>query len=165
MTSSSSADKDPSSRKTSSRQFSLPERIAAGITGVLAGLLLIGMLLLGFMLAMAYPNLPAPDSLTDYRPKIPLRIFSADHVLIGEFGEERRNVVHFKEIPDVMKKAVLAIEDDRFYEQDDINYTGIVRAALHNLTGGAKQGAAAGARQGARGGGRAGERARGRRRY
>src|SRR3569832_2862254 len=141
MTSSSSADKDPSSRKTSSRQFSLPVRIAAGITGVLAGLLLIGMLLLGFMLAMAYPKLPALDSLTDYRPKIPLRIFSADHVLIGEFGEERRNVVHFKEIPDVMKKAVLAIEDDRFYEHGGVDYTGIVRAALHNLTGGAKQGA------------------------
>src|SRR3569833_821197 len=141
MTSSSSADKDPSSRKTSSRQFSLPVRIAAGITGVLAGLLLIGMLLLGFMLAMAYPNLTALDSLTDYRPKNHLRIFSADHVLIGEFGEERRNVVHFKEIPDVMKKAVLAIEDDRFYEHGGVDYTGIVRAALHNLTGGAKQGA------------------------
>jgi penicillin-binding protein 1A len=116
-------------------------RVALGVAGVLAGLALIGVLLIGFMLAMAYPNLPALDSLTDYRPKIPLRIFSADNVLIGEFGEERRNVVRFKDIPDVMKKAVLAIEDDRFYEHGGVDYVGIARAAVHNLAGGAKQGA------------------------
>jgi len=136
-----SADNHSSAHKSAAPSFSLPVRIAVGIGGVLAGLMLIGALLLGFMLAMAYPNLPALDSLTDYRPKIPLRIFSADHVLIGEFGEERRNIVHFKDIPDVMKKAVLAIEDDRFYEHGGVDYMGIVRAALHNLTGGAKQGA------------------------
>ncbi|HEV7619327.1 MAG TPA: penicillin-binding protein 1A [Burkholderiaceae bacterium] len=116
-------------------------RVAIGIAGALAGIVLIGILLIGFMLAMAYPNLPGLDSLTDYRPKIPLRIFSADKVLIGEFGEERRSVMQFKEIPDVMKMAVLAIEDDRFYEHGGVDYLGIARAALHNLTGGAKQGA------------------------
>jgi len=101
----------------------------------------IGALILVFALAMAYPNLPALDSLTDYRPKIPLRIFSADNVLIGEFGEERRNLVHIREIPDIMKKAVLAIEDDRFFEHGGVDYVGIVRAAVHNLSGGARQGA------------------------
>src|SRR3569623_2244724 len=136
-----SADNHSSAHKYAAPSFSLPVRIAVGIGGVLDGLMLIGALLLGFLLAKAYPNLPALDSLTDYRPKIPLRIFSADHVLIGEFGEERRNIVHFKDIPDVMKKAVLAIEDDRFYEHGGVDYMGIVRAALHNLTGGAKQGA------------------------
>src|SRR3569623_384096 len=136
-----SADNHSSAHKSAAPSFSLPVRIAVGIGGVLAGLMLIGALLLGFMLAMAYPILPALDSLTDYRPKIPLRIFSADHVLIGEFGEERRNIVHFKDIPDVMKKTVLAIEGDRFYEHGGVDYMGIVRAALHNLTGGAKQGA------------------------
>jgi penicillin-binding protein 1A len=116
-------------------------RVVISIAGAFAGLAVIGLLLIAFMLAMAYPNLPALDSLTDYRPKIPLRIFSADNVLIGEFGEERRNVVPFKEIPDIMKKAVLAIEDDRFYEHGGVDYLGITRAAVHNLTGGAKQGA------------------------
>ncbi|WP_317203206.1 penicillin-binding protein 1A [Janthinobacterium sp.] len=105
------------------------------------GLGLVGALLIVFGLAMAYPNLPALDTLTDYRPKMPLRIFSSDSVLIGEFGEERRNLVRIKDIPDVMKKAVLAIEDDRFYEHGGVDYLGITRAALHNLTGGAKQGA------------------------
>ncbi len=106
-----------------------------------AGLGLGGILLVVFGLAMAYPNLPELDTLTDYRPKMPLRIFSADNVLIGEFGEERRNLVRIREIPDVMKKAVLAIEDDRFYEHGGVDYTGILRAAVHNATGGAKQGA------------------------
>jgi penicillin-binding protein 1A len=94
-----------------------------------------------FALAMAYPNLPALDTITDYRPKMPLRIFTADNVLIGEFGEERRTLVHFKDIPDVMKKAVLSIEDDRFYEHSGIDYLGIMRAAFRNATGGARQGA------------------------
>jgi penicillin-binding protein 1A len=106
------------------------------------GLALVGVLVVVFGLAMAYPNLPALDTLLDYRPKMPLRIFSADNVLIGEFGEERRNLVRIKEIPDVMKKAVLAIEDDRFYEHGGVDYLGIARAAVHNLVGG-------GARQGA----------------
>ncbi|HJU99563.1 MAG TPA: penicillin-binding protein 1A [Burkholderiaceae bacterium] len=113
---------------------------------MLAALTMVGLgvgavLLVVLGLALAYPNLPELDTLTDYRPKMPLRIFSADNVLIGEFGEERRNLVRFKDIPDVMKKAVLAIEDDRFYEHGGIDYMGILRAAVHNLTGGARQGA------------------------
>jgi len=116
-------------------------RSLAGLIGTLAALFLAGVLVLVFILAMAYPNLPALDTLMDYRPKIPLRIFSADNVLIGEFGEERRNMVRVKDIPEIMKKAVLAIEDDRFYEHGGVDYLGIMRATLHNLAGGAKQGA------------------------
>ena len=124
--------KAPASR---SRRFLLTALAVLVGLGVTAALLVV----LG--LALAYPNLPALDALTDYRPKMPLRIFSSDGVLIGEFGEERRNLVRFKDIPDVMKKAVLAIEDDRFYEHGGVDYTGILRAALHNATGGARQGA------------------------
>jgi penicillin-binding protein 1A len=107
----------------------------------LLGLILAGVLLVVFGLALAYPNLPSLDTITDYRPKIPLRIYSADNVLLGEFGEERRNLVHIKDIPDVMKKAVLAIEDSNFYEHGGVDYWGILRAAVHNATGGARQGA------------------------
>ncbi len=127
---------------TSSRSASsIALRIGLGFIGLIAGFGVIGALILFFALALAYPNLPALDSLTDYRPKIPLRIFSADNVLIGEFGEERRNLVRIKDIPDIMKKAVLAIEDDRFFEHGGVDYLGIVRAAVHNLGGGARQGA------------------------
>ena len=118
-----------------------PKRILLTILATLAGLAVCGVLVVVFALAMAYPNLPALDTLTDYRPKMPLRIFTADNVLIGEFGEERRTLVHFKDIPDVMKKAVLSIEDDRFYEHGGVDYWGILRAAIHNATGGARQGA------------------------
>ncbi|MBC3883983.1 penicillin-binding protein 1A [Undibacterium griseum] len=119
----------------------LLRRLLLGTIGVMAGLALAVALIIGFALTMAYPNLPELDSITSYKPKMPLRIFSADHVLLGEFGEERRNVVRFDQIPDIMKKAVLAIEDDRFYEHGGVDYLGITRAALHNLTGGARQGA------------------------
>lgn len=137
----SSQSRNAPSRRSSKREFSVLAKVIIGIFGTLAGLVLTGILLVAFMLVMAYPNLPALDSLTDYRPKIPLRVFSADNVLIGEFGEERRNVVPFKDIPDLMKKAVLAIEDDRFYEHGGVDYVGIARATVHNLSGGTKQGA------------------------
>src|SRR6476620_10300190 len=77
-------------------------------TGILfAGLFLCGVLLAGMALALAWPNLPDLNAMTDYRPRVPLRVYTADRVLIGEFGEERRNVLRFNEIPDVMKSAVL----------------------------------------------------------
>ena len=107
----------------------------------LLGLMLAGVLLVVFGLALAYPNLPSLETITDYRPKMPLRIYSADNVLIGEFGEERRNLVHIKDIPDVMKKAVLAIEDNNFYEHGGVDYWGILRAAVHNATSSNRQGA------------------------
>jgi len=120
----------------SRRRLPLLLRLLLGFLGVVVGLAVIGCLTFFLMLAMAYPNLPELDSLTDYKPKIPLRIFSADGVLIGEFGEERRSLVHINEIPDVMKKAVLAIEDDRFYQHGGVDYQGILRASFSNLTGG-----------------------------
>lgn len=97
------------------------------------GIALCGILLGGMALALAWPNLPDLHAMTDYRPRVPLRIYTNDHVLIGEFGEERRNVLRFNEIPDVMKSAVLAAEDDRFYEHGGIDWMGVVRAGLANL--------------------------------
>jgi penicillin-binding protein 1A len=111
-------------------------RVILVFFAVIAGLFAAGALTVGLILTMAYPKLPDLDAITDYRPKVPLRIFSADGVLIGEFGEERRNLTHIKDIPDIMKKAVLAIEDDRFYEHGGVDYQGIIRASVSNLTGG-----------------------------
>jgi penicillin-binding protein 1A len=84
-------------------------------------------------LAVAYPNLPDISDLSDYRPKLPLRVYSAEGTLIGEFGEERRNLTPIKQIPQVMKDAVLAIEDSRFYSHGGVDYRGLLRAALANL--------------------------------
>ncbi len=91
------------------------------------------------ILVLAYPNLPSLEVLTDYRPKIPLRVYTTDGHLIGEFGEERRAVVAFPEVPEVMKRAILAAEDDRFYQHGGIDYTGVARAVVANLAGGGKR--------------------------
>lgn len=112
----------------------------SAITGI--ALIVTPLLLLVFAAMVTYPKLPSLEALTDYRPKIPLRVYSAEGVLIGEFGEERRALVKIDAVPDLMKKAVLAAEDDRFYEHGGVDYIGVLRATLYNFTsGGAKQGA------------------------
>ncbi|RZS85698.1 penicillin-binding protein 1A [Pigmentiphaga kullae] len=108
-------------------------RILLKVAGVLAGLAVCGALLVGLALALAYPNLPDLDALTDYHPKMPLRIYTADNALIGEFGEERRNVVRIRDVPDVLKSAILSAEDDRFYQHGGIDWSGVMRAALTNM--------------------------------
>jgi penicillin-binding protein 1A len=90
-------------------------------------------ILVSIALAVAYPNLPDISDLVDYRPKLPLRIYSSEGLLIGEFGEERRNLTPIAQIPQVMKNAVLAIEDARFYSHGGVDYRGLARAALANL--------------------------------
>ncbi len=99
------------------------------------------LLLVGMALAVAYPNLPDLGGLTDYRPKLPMRIFSADAVLLGEFGEERRNFLSIDQIPKVMQDAVLAIEDARFYQHGGVDYLGVIRAGLANFGESRSQGA------------------------
>jgi len=103
-----------------------------GGAAVLAGVLSVA-LLLAVALSVAYPNLPDISDLSDYRPKLPLRVFSADGVLLGEFGEERRNLTPIRDIPKVMKDAVLAIEDARFYSHGGVDYLGVLRAGLANV--------------------------------
>ncbi len=98
-------------------------------------------MLVALALATAYPNLPDISELADYRPKLPLRVYTADGVLIGEFGEERRNLTTIDQIPKVMKDAVLAIEDARFYEHSGVDYVGVVRAGLANVSQARSQGA------------------------
>lgn len=108
----------------------------------LAGSLIIGAALALIVVLLAYPQLPSLDILTDYRPKIPLRVYSADGHLIGEFGEERRSVVPIAQVPDSLKQAIIAAEDERFYQHYGIDYLGIARAALSNMTSsGRSQGA------------------------
>jgi penicillin-binding protein 1A len=109
---------------------------------VLAGLAALGVMTAALVIALAYPNLPSLEALTEYQPKIPLRIYTADGVLIGEFGEERRAVVAIAEVPANLKNAVIAAEDERFYQHPGIDYVGVLRAAYANLAaGGKRQGA------------------------
>jgi penicillin-binding protein 1A len=104
-----------------------------GMLGLAVAGALSGAMLVAVALAMAYPQLPDVSEMRDYRPKLSMRIFSADGKQIGEFGEERRNFTPFKDIPQVMKNAVLSIEDARFYQHGGVDYIGLLRASLANL--------------------------------
>jgi penicillin-binding protein 1A len=109
---------------------------------LLGGLLVTCLLVLALTIALAYPNLPSLQALTEYQPKIPLRIYTAEGVQIGEFGEERRAVVAIADVPGALKNAIIAAEDERFYEHAGIDYVGVLRAAYANLVaGGRRQGA------------------------
>jgi penicillin-binding protein 1A len=128
---------------TPSRQRGfLNPNIAKFLAFTVLGFAIIGALIIAYALIFINPRLPSLDVITDYRPKIPLRIYSEDHVLLGEFGEEKRNLVKLDDIPADMKNAVLAIEDYRFYQHGGIDYIGIMRAlAADVIRGHASQGA------------------------
>src|SRR5450830_222334 len=120
----------------------LNPNIAKFIAFSVLGLAIIGALIIAYALIFINPRLPSLDVITDYRPKIPLRIYSADNVLLGEFGEEKRSLVKLDDIPANVKNAVLAIEDYRFYQHGGIDYIGIARALATDLVRGhASQGA------------------------
>ena len=98
--------------------------------------------LAGLAAALIYPNLPPLEALTDYKPKLPLRVYTADGALIGEFGEERRAFIAIEQVPNYMKQAIIAAEDERFYTHGGVDTLGVLRAAGSNLlSGGAKEGA------------------------
>ncbi len=105
-----------------------------------AGVLSVGMLVC-LALAIAYPQLPDISDLADYRPKLSMRVYSVEGKVIGEFGEERRTLTAFKDMPQVMKDAVLSIEDSRFYQHGGVDYIGLLRASIANLGHAKSQGA------------------------
>ncbi|SAL72894.1 penicillin-binding protein 1A [Caballeronia telluris] len=138
----SSTPSTPPSQPPKRKKRPLLLRLFLGLFVCIFALVISAGLVLGYALVVAQPNLPSLDALTDYRPKVPLRIYTADHVLIGEFGEERRSVVRIQDVPDHLKKAILAIEDARFYDHGGVDLTGILRAGTVALTNGhASQGA------------------------
>ncbi len=92
-------------------------------------------------ITLIYPTLPSLEALTNYQPKLPLRVYSADGYLISEFGEERRAFVKIENVPKNLKDAVLAIEDRRFYQHSGIDTKGIARAIKNNVTGKSHEGA------------------------
>lgn len=106
---------------------------------LLVGIALIGLSLLAIIIVLAYPQLPSLETLTDYQPKIPLRVYTADGYLIGEFGEERRALIRIQDVPSIMKQAILAAEDERFYQHPGVDVQGVLRAAYANFSGGGKR--------------------------
>ncbi len=77
------------------------------------------------------PKLPSIEGLSNVQLQVPLRIYSSDGALMGEFGEKRRTPKKLEEIPDLMEQAFLSAEDDRFFEHPGVDYQGILRAAVN----------------------------------
>jgi len=84
----------------------------------------IGMLVIWLTIA---PSLPSVESLRDIRLQVPLRVYSADNQLMAEIGEQRRMPVTLDEMPERLKLAFLAAEDDRFYSHPGIDWRGTTR--------------------------------------
>lgn len=105
-------------------------------------LALVGLGIIALTGILLYPNLPSIEAVTDYRPKIPLRVFSSEGELIGEFGEEKRSFVRINDFPLVMKQALIAAEDERFYQHGGVDYQGLLRAALTSAMAGHIKGGA-----------------------
>jgi penicillin-binding protein 1A len=123
------------------RGLSVLLKLSMGALGLVFAGVLAMVLLVGLALALAYPKLPQISGLADYRPKLPMRIFSSDGVLLDEFGQERRNFLPLNEIPKIMQDAVLAIEDARFYQHSGVDYKGVLRASVARFANHSSQGA------------------------
>jgi penicillin-binding protein 1A len=123
----------PRSKLARNLKFGLGLTLGLGLSAALAG---------GWWLRQAWQDLPAVEHLAQYKPALPLRIFSSEGELLAEYGEERREFLPLKEIPLRMRQALLAIEDARFYEHGAVDFYGLTRATLANVvTGHHAQGA------------------------
>ena len=118
------------------------KKIITTCIGLMLGLALFGVGLIAIAILVTYPKLPSLDSLQHYQPKMPLTVYSSDGQVIGLYGEERRNFTKIKDFPKVLKDAVIAAEDKRFYEHWGVDVLGVVRALIGNVVvGGVQSGA------------------------
>ncbi|WP_443089118.1 penicillin-binding protein 1A [Vitreoscilla sp. C1] len=117
------------------------KKLISTLIGLTLGLIFFAIGLLAIAVLVTYPKLPNLESVTNYQPKMPLLIYSSDEKLIGMYGEERRNFTQIDEFPESLKNAVIAAEDQRFYEHWGVDVVGVARAMVGNLTGGVRSGA------------------------
>jgi penicillin-binding protein 1A len=107
------------------------------IAGLLSAATLLVCVAIGVYLYFA-PGLPQPSDALHMPINEPLRIYTADHKLIGTYGAERRLPVTYDQIPHKMVQAFVAAEDERFFQNPGIDYRGLLRAAIHLITTGHK---------------------------
>lgn len=111
-------------------------RLCIKLILLLLGLCIAGAGTLVLMISIIYPKLPSMDELRNYQPKLPLQVYSKDNVLLGQFGQEHRIYVSYKETPQMLVNAILAAEDERFFQHGGIDYISIIRATLSNVISG-----------------------------
>ncbi|WP_370686923.1 penicillin-binding protein 1A [Neisseria sp. Dent CA1/247] len=117
------------------------KKIITTCIGLVLGLLLFVVGLVAIAILITYPKLPSLEAVQHYQPKMPLTVYSSDGEVIGVYGEERRSFTKIGDFPKVLKDAVLAAEDKRFYDHWGVDVIGVMRAAVGNLTSGVQSGA------------------------
>ncbi len=105
-------------------------------------LLLVSLIFMAFSSLNIYidSKLPDEEKIRDIELQVPLKIYTADLKLIGEFGEKRRTALEFNNIPNLYINAVLAAEDDAFFEHSGVSYSGLIRSVYRLLRSGRIQG-------------------------
>lgn len=108
-------------------------RLFRWMAGLSLGAAVFGLLAALALYAYLAPRLPDVKTLQHVQLQVPLRIYSQEGRLIGEYGKKRRIPLAFHQFPEMLVKAVIAAEDDRFYEHPGVDYQGILRAAYYDL--------------------------------
>jgi penicillin-binding protein 1A len=142
-------------RERKQRELNSVKRKYFRIGALMLASVMLVTLLAGYALACSFvylePSLPTTQAMRSVELEVPLRIYTRSGGLIAQIGEQRRIPVTWAQIPDVVKHAFLAAEDDRFFEHHGIDYLGVVRAVLVDLVSGEKaQGASTITQQAAR---------------
>lgn len=103
--------------------------ISTGVAGICA-----------LVVIVLYTNaqLPSANILEEIQLQVPLRIYTSDGKLIGEYGEKRRTPITINDVPEMLKLAILATEDRRFYKHNGVDLRGLLRATVHLLVSGTK---------------------------
>lgn len=114
----------------------LINKLGFKVLALFAAVALVLVTALGIYTITLLPDLPDIEAIRDVRLKVPLRVYTADGSLIGEFGEERREPVAIEQVPEVLIKAVLAAEDNAFYSHPGVDLMGVARALMANLKSG-----------------------------
>jgi len=97
---------------------------------------MLGFIIAGYLIVQFSRDLPNAQSIKGIELKVPLRVYSADQLLISEFGNERRKPISYTDTPQKLIDAVLASEDDGFFEHGGVDFKGLFRAALSNFRSG-----------------------------
>jgi penicillin-binding protein 1A len=113
-------------------------RLLVIITGSVTLLTLLGAYALACSYVYLVPTLPSIESMRNVELQVPLRVYTRTGALIAQIGEQRRIPVAYDQVPELVKHAFLAAEDERFFEHHGIDYFGVVRAAVIDLISGHK---------------------------
>ena len=111
------------------------------LSSLIGGVLLVGGVVGVLVWALISARLPSLDVLTDYQPKLPLRIAAEDGTTLAEFGDERRSLVKLADVPLHVRQAILAAEDSNFYQHSGVDWFAVLRVAYTNTVTGTRQGA------------------------